>query len=112
MVPVGYAIEGRLADHYAEIFAKALESYGVGLLEIDGIVLLRLWDRIADPTGYVFNADQRTIRYLADPEKGHPIWEDMPYDARDRLMQLKRSEIDLPHCEFWRMIVLRNWGRD
>ena len=107
-----YAVEGRLADHYVAPFTKWLDRFEVPYVASDGIVLLRLGDRIADTRDDVYNADRKTIGYLADPEERHPIWEKMPPDVRDRLLKDRRGEIDAPLCEYIRTLILRNWGRE
>ena len=109
---IGFAVEGRLADHYTELFTSGFDREGIAYVNIGGVVLLRLWDRIADPTGYIFNADQKTMDYLFDPTKGHQIWGEMPADVREYLLQLRRGEVERGFCEYTRIMILRNWNRD
>lgn len=107
-----FVVEGRLADHYVDVFTSGFERDGIVYVRFGGVVLFRFWDWFTDPGGWISNADRKTVDYLATYAGGRSVWESMPADLLRRFSEMRRFDLTVPHCEFTRALVLRNGGRD
>ena len=78
-------------------------------MRIDGLVLVRLWDWLADPDDWLINASNKSLSSLTEPMYGADVGQ-LPAHVRDLIAESEREHGYLtPTCALVRAVAINGW---
>lgn len=99
-----------LAPAYRKEFIDRLQLWDVPYIAVDGLVLVRLSDRVNDPDDWLINASNKAIRHLVEEENGASR-NDVPEPVRRLIAQTRETFgfLELV-CPLVRAVAIEGWG--
>ena len=98
-----------LAPTFGANFTARLRSFDVPYIRVGDLVLVRFWDRLADPDDWLINASNKSLYSLVDPLFGADVTQ-LPPHVRDLIAESQREHGDLtPTCELVRAVAIEGW---
>jgi hypothetical protein len=98
-----------LAPAFRAKLTARLRSFEVPYIRVDGLVLVRFWDWLADPDDWLINASNKSLYSLVKPMYGADVAQ-LPQHVRDLIAESEREHGNLtPTCELVRAVAIEGW---